>query len=65
MKEHCYLNADWRVCTHMKSVEVNPDNETEILPDGMRGYSCAWCTLHNKSCKELNYYCKQIDLQRQ
>ena len=55
MKEHCYLNADWwQVCTHMKSVEV---------PD--RGYSCAWCTLHNKSCKELNYYCKQIDLQRQ
>mgnify|MGYP004422074277 FL=1 len=59
MKEHCYLNADWRVvCTHMKSVDV-------VNPDGTRRYSRAWCTLHNKSCKELNYYCKQIDLQRQ
>ena len=59
---HNIINGCDYYCKNMKSVEVDPKDEHKIVERSPESWSCAWCTLHNKPCKDLNYYCSSCEL---
>ena len=60
---HCFGNKEPAVyCRHMKTVDVDPHDEHRIIERTKDTWSCAWCTLHNCPCKDLNYHCSDMDL---
>lgn len=63
---HCYLgrtNKEGRHlhCRYIETVEVSPEDEHTIVERSKDSLSCAWCTYHNKPCKDLDYYCSNYD----
>ena len=49
-------------CKNMKTVEVDPKDEHKIIERSPESLSCAWCTLHNKPCIDLDYHCFSCEL---
>lgn len=56
----CIANREGVYCQHMKTVDVNPEDEHQIVERSDTSYTCAWCTKHNCPCKDLDYRCKDI-----
>lgn len=40
---------------------VYVDAQGNQVDDTSNSFSCAWCTLHNCSCKDKNYWCECIE----
>ena len=59
---HNIINGCDYYCKNMKSVEVDPKDEHKIVERSPESWSCAWCTLHNKPCIDLDYHCFSCEL---